>query len=130
MRVCHGRKIKIVLIKKRLWLITLLILAGLLYAQQARALPSPQENPEINNLILPEKRLVLDNPNAASYLSFNPFTLSEFQPSLSSSSQIFGDEEMTMLFSENEEINIVVIIKRPPVRVPVRPTLRSPYIAL
>ncbi len=128
MRVCHGRKIKIVLIKKRLWLITLLILAGLLYAQQARALPPRQRNPEINNRTLPKR--IWNNPNARSYLSFNPFTLSKSRPSVSPPRSSPNRQPPILLEPIDPELSNPIIIKRPPVRVPIRPPLRSPYIAL
>ena len=125
----RGRKIRLVLQKKWFLLVTLLVSAVLLYAQQARARSSPRENLNLNDPSLQKMLVRLNNPFAKSYLSFNPFTLREFQPSLSSLSQFPPRQRPAVLFPGKDGDNIIIIIKRPPVRIPIRPPLRSPYIA-
>jgi len=120
MKKCCQKKFSFILQNKYWGLIVLLITAGLLCMQQARAYSSQQEK----NIILSELLL----PEQESYLLYNPFTLSEIEPSVSSPDQMFGEEGMTMLFASSGLY--CPIIKRPPVRCPVRPPLRSPYIPL
>ena len=130
--MCRGKKCLSVVTMRRLAVVLLLSGGALLWVQHSQAFSSPQDDPSLDERVRVwadaslRARILNRNPDAESYLTFNPFTMSEIRSTVASPDPAISGEDASLLSGSIT----IICLPRPPVRVPVRPPLRSPCVPL